>query len=163
MRLAQRTKIGGCRGRAAAKVSPTGSARRLPRQRSPDRQASIERRRNLSTEVPRPIRARYTEGQAAALAVIGQEVQKHGYCDKSVPEIAARAGVCERIVQEATQLAKEDRHITVEYRRRSPFRNDTNVIHIVAEYLGGADGRNTRSARPRRKQAPTRMAGGPAA
>ena len=34
---------------------------------------------------------------------------------------------------------------------------------IVAEYLGGADGRNTRSARPRRKQAPTRMAGGPAA
>ena len=79
------------------------------------------------------MRARYTEGQAAALAVIGQEVQKHGYCDKSVPEIAARAGVCDRIVQEATRLAKENEHLTVEYRRRSPFRNDTNVIHIISQ------------------------------
>src|SRR5690554_5158217 len=52
-------------------------------QRSPDRAASVRRRRQLggSSSMPDTIRHPYTEGQRAALAIVSGEVKHHGVCD----------------------------------------------------------------------------------
>lgn len=65
------------------------------------------------------------------LAVIGYLVQEHGCCDRSVGEIAGRAGVCPRLVQNAIRLAERLNLLAVKERRLSAFRNDTNVITVI--------------------------------
>jgi hypothetical protein len=117
---------------AAAKVSPMGSARR--RQRSPDRQASIERRRHLAASGPMPpaLAARFTVGELAALRIIGDEVRHHGVCALHIDAIAARAGVCRTVVKNALREARRLGMVTVQERRRRGQRSLTNVIHIIS-------------------------------
>jgi hypothetical protein len=69
----------------AAKRAPRAAARR--RQRSPDRQASIERRRRLAASGPMPpaLAARFTTSELAALRIIGDEVRHHGVCAPRTP------------------------------------------------------------------------------
>jgi hypothetical protein len=122
-----------CRGkvRPPRENAPRGSARRP--QRSPDRQASIERRRRLANRaLPDALAARFTCGEKATLAVIGQTVQKRGACDLSIGEIAARAGVSHRLAQQAIRLAEKLGLLAVRERRLSRFRNATNIIHIIS-------------------------------
>lgn len=107
-------------------------------QRSPDRARSIARRRQLASASPLPpsLAPRFTCGELAALAVIGSQVADHGACDRSIPELAARAGVSASTVRNAVREARRLGLVTVEERRQHCAPNLANVVRIVsAEWL----------------------------
>jgi hypothetical protein len=116
--------------------APWDRARR--RQRSPDKQASIERRRRLvaSGPLPPPLAARFTWGEIAVMRIVGDECRVHGCCTLHIDAIAARAGVHRTTVQNALREAqgREGRLgiITVQERRRRGQRSLTNIIRIVS-------------------------------
>jgi DNA invertase Pin-like site-specific DNA recombinase len=115
--------------------APWGRARR--RQRSPNRQASIERRRRLvaSGPLPPPLAARFTWGEIAVMRIVGDECRAHGCCTLHIDAIAARAGVHRTTVQNALREAQgREGHpgiITVQERRRRGQRSLTNIIRII--------------------------------
>jgi MobA/MobL family len=88
-----------------SKRAPRASARR---QRSPDRQASIERRRRLAASGPMPpaMAANFTGGELSALRIVGDEVRVHGCCALHLDAIAARAGTCRTTVKNALRQAR---------------------------------------------------------
>jgi hypothetical protein len=131
--------------------TPRGSARR--RQRSPDKQASIERRRRLvaSGPLPPPLAAHFTWGEIAVMRIVGDECRAHGCCTLHIDAIAARAGVHRTTVQNALREAqgREGRPviITVQERRRHGQRSLTNIIRIVSrEWLNWLHKGPSRSA-----------------
>jgi hypothetical protein len=103
-------------------------------QRSPDRQASIERRRRLAASGPLPpaMAARFTVSELAVLRIVGDEVLQHGVCDRSLAELAARAGCCRKLAQRVLRLASRDGLVTIERRPRPGRKNLTNVVRIVS-------------------------------
>lgn len=121
-------------------MQPNRHARRISQrlgrrwQRSPDRAASVRRRRQLggSSSMPDTIRHHYTEGQRAALAVVCGEVKHHGVCDLAIDRIAAVAGVSRTTVQNALREARELGHIIVEARPRRGQKNLTNLVRVVS-------------------------------
>jgi hypothetical protein len=104
------------------------------RQVSPDRAASMERRRRLALSGPLPpqLACRFTLGQLAVLQVVANAVTAHGRCEMTVAEIAARAGVGERTARYALRLAAGDGLITIEERRRKYRPNLANIVRIVS-------------------------------
>lgn len=104
-------------------------------QRSPDRAASVKRRRMLggSSGLPDTIRHHYTEGERAALAVVAGEVKHHGVCDLPLDRIAAVAGVSRTTVQNALREARARGHVTVEPRPRKGQKNLTNVVRVSSK------------------------------
>ena len=123
--------------RTAASSAPRVSARR---QRTPDRQASIERRRRLVASGPLPphLAARFTWGEIAVMRIVGNECRAHGCCFLHIDAIAARAGVHRTTVQNALREAQGRGEvpgspiISVQERRRKGQRSLTNIIRIVA-------------------------------
>jgi hypothetical protein len=108
------------------------------RPRSPDRKASRDRRRTLgsSSSTPPALRALFTEGERAVLAIVAGEVKHHGICDLPYDQIAALAGVCRTTVQTAMHEARRLGLINITERPRPGRKNLTNVIRIVtAEWL----------------------------
>jgi hypothetical protein len=77
-------------------------------QRSPDKQASIERRRRLARQSPVPpeLVHEFTQGQHAVLTVVCGEVQRNGACTWFLDKIAAIAGVCRSLVQNTMRKAR---------------------------------------------------------
>jgi hypothetical protein len=121
-----------------AKTPPRHLIQRSPEQRSPDRRASLRRRREHAATGPLPpaIAAGFTTGELAVLKVISDEWLAHGACDRSVNELSARAGVCRSIVKQAIKYAERDSLITVLRRPRSGRKHLPNIIRIVrAEWL----------------------------
>ena len=124
--------------RAAPSGAPRASARR--RQRSPDRQASIERRRRLVASGPLPptLAARFTWGEQAVMRIVGDECRDRGFCDLHIDAIAARAGVHRTTVQNALREAQGRGEmpgspiISVQERRIRGQRSLTNIIRIVS-------------------------------
>jgi hypothetical protein len=122
----------------ASKGPPRIPARRS--QRSPDRQASIERRRRLvaSGPLPPPLAARFTWGEVAVMRIVGDECRAHGCCTLHIDAIAARAGVNRTTVQNALREARGRGEvpntpiISVQERRRAGQRSLTNIITIVS-------------------------------
>jgi len=118
--------------------APRGPARRP--QRSPDRQASIERRRRLvaSGPLPPPLAARFTWGEVAVMRIVGDECRAHGQCTLHIDAIAARAGVHRTTVQNALREAQGRGEvpntpiISLTERRRAGQRSLTNIIRIVS-------------------------------
>lgn len=104
-------------------------------QRSPDRAASVKRRRMLggSSGMPDTIRHRYTEGERAALAVVAGEVKHHGVCDLPLDRIAAVAGVSRTTVQNALREARRLNHVSIEARPRTGQKNLTNVVRVISK------------------------------
>jgi hypothetical protein len=107
-----------------------------PRQapRSPDKQASLERRRRqaASGALPPALAAQFTQAEAAALAVIAREVQRQGKCCLMLDAIAAMAGCSRTSAQNALRQARRLGLLSVEERRRRGQKSDTNVICIVS-------------------------------
>ena len=130
--LAERRR--GLTDRTAARPMAGLARLRAPRRpRSPDRQASVERRRRLAASgaVPAEHAAHFTQGQAAALAVIGHEAAcGRPLCDWPMDKIAALAGVCRTTVREALRLAANLGLVHVRERRRPGARSLTNVVTI---------------------------------
>jgi hypothetical protein len=103
-------------------------------QRSPDRAASVARKRKLggSSGLPDTIRHMYTEGERAVLTVVAGEVKHHGICDLAIDRIAAVAGVSRTTVQNAMRRAVINGHVTVTPRPRRGQKNMTNLVSIVS-------------------------------
>jgi len=103
-------------------------------QRSPDRAASIRRRRSLAASggMPAHLACQFTTGELAVLRIVADAVRDNGQCVKSIPEIAARAGVCRTTAQNAIRQAARLGLLTVQERRREGRRNDANVVRIIS-------------------------------
>jgi hypothetical protein len=121
---------------AASASKRAGGAPRAARWQvvSPDRRRSIERRRRQACSgiVPGKLACHFTPGQIAVLTVIGREVQRAGVCAWPIDRIAAVAGVCRTVVQNALREARRLRLITVQERRRRGQPSLTNVVRIVS-------------------------------
>ncbi|HLM22461.1 MAG TPA: hypothetical protein VK390_13185, partial [Propionibacteriaceae bacterium] len=119
-------------------------------QTTPQRPVAIARRRHLAASGPMPpaLACKFTVSELAVLRIIGDEVRQHGHCDRCVDEIAARAGVCRRMVQNAIREAARLGLLTVEERRREGRRNLPNVVRIVSKEWTSWLTRGGRSSRP---------------
>jgi len=153
---------------AAARRPPVNCVlvdRRLPLlrrrpQRSPDKQKSYERRHRLAFAGPLPphLATRFTVGEMACLRVVGAEHRAKGYCDLSLDEIAARAGVARKTAQRALRHAgpglngdSGENLLTIEERRPKGQRKHLpNLVKITSrEWLAwlarGAAGAQTKT------------------
>lgn len=101
---------------------------------SPDRAKSIERRRRhaASGALPPDIAASFTIGEQAVLSVIARQFQQTGSCTWFMDKIAAIAGVCRTTVRNAIRQAQALGLITVKERRIRWWRNDSNIVRLVA-------------------------------
>ena len=119
----------------------TASARnriqRSPEQRSPDRQASIEKRYRLAMSGHIPGRLnRYTISELAVLKILSDEWLAHGVCDLSLNELGARAGVCRSVAQRTVHIAEADGLIRIQNRPRSGRKHLPNLVWIIrAEWI----------------------------
>ena len=113
-----------------------GFPRPAKRPRSPDRQASLERRRRqaMSGAVPAKIAATFTLGELAVLSVIAREVQRRdGTCALPLDAIAALAGVSRTTVQNSLRQARRLGLLEVKERRRRGLPSLTNVIRVISK------------------------------
>ncbi|WP_156330236.1 hypothetical protein [Bosea vaviloviae] len=121
---------------APARLSARIGSRFVSRQRprSPDRQASRDRRRRLggSSALPDTLRHHYTEGQRAVLCIVAGEVKHHGACDLPIDKIAALAGVCRTTVQSALHEARLLGHVKITARPIAGRKNLPNIVEIVS-------------------------------
>lgn len=86
--------------------------------------------------MPPTLACRFTTGELAVLRIVADAVRDNGQCLKSIPEIAARAGVCRTTAQNAIRMAARLGLLTVQERRRDGRRNEVNVVRIVsAEWM----------------------------
>lgn len=100
----------------------------------PRTDASLERRRRwaASGRLPPALAARFTLAEQSVLSIVAAETARRGDCRLSVPQLAAVAGVAETTVRNAIREARKFGLLTVEERRLTGFRNDTNVVRIVS-------------------------------
>jgi hypothetical protein len=117
----------------AAPASPNGASARRCGSR-PRSSESLERRRRwcASGRLPPQLAAKFTIAEAAALAVVAVEVVKHGDCRLCVGTIAAIAGICERSVRNGLRAAERLGLLSIEARRLSAFRNQSNIVKIIS-------------------------------
>ena len=96
--------------------------------------ASIERRRRWASSgrLPPALAAKFTPGEQAALSLVAAETARRGDCRMAIEHIASVAGVSRSTVKAAIREAKKLGLLTVEERRLTGFRNDTNVVRIVS-------------------------------
>lgn len=104
------------------------------RQGSPDRQASRQRRRTWggSSALPPELRAAFTEGQRAVMAVIVDLSKGRGFCDAPIDRIAAIAGVCRTTARDALHEARRLGLITLTERPLRGRKSLTNLVKVVA-------------------------------
>jgi hypothetical protein len=100
----------------------------------PRTDASLERRRRWSASgrLSPTIAASFTMSEQATLSLVAAETARHGDCRLSVPHMAALVGVAETTVRNAIREARTLGLLTVEERRITGFRNDTNVVRIIS-------------------------------
>ena len=126
-----------CEAIAARRAVPSSaaSARRVGSR--PRSSASMERRRawTASGWLPPAVAARFTMGEAAALAVIVREIATAGRCGLPVGAIAGRAGVCATTVRNALREARRLGLVKVEERRLSYARSLPNLVTICGREL----------------------------
>ncbi|MBL0407519.1 hypothetical protein JKG68_26745 [Microvirga aerilata] len=71
-------------------------------------------------------------GELAALRILTDEVREKGHCDRTIAEIAARAGICRSTAKNAVRAAAAMGLLTVQERRREGQKNLPNVVRIVS-------------------------------
>ncbi|MBX9934796.1 MAG: helix-turn-helix domain-containing protein [Methylobacterium sp.] len=110
-----------------------GSSKRTVGSR-PRTDASLERRRRwaASGRLPPGLAARFTLAEQAVLALVAAETVRRKDCRLSVGHLAAIVGVAETTVRNAIREAMKLGLVTVEERRITGFRNDTNIVRIVS-------------------------------
>ncbi len=122
----------------AGAVAAAAMARKATGSR-PKTDASLDRRRRwaASGRLPPALAARFTPGEIAVLSVVASEACRRGDCRLAVGHLAAVAGVSETLVRNALREARALGLVTVEERRVTAWRNETNVVRIVsAEWSG---------------------------
>lgn len=129
-RSAARVK-GAVAQRKALSAFPTRRKRTV----SPDRQASIHRRRSLAASgmVPARIAAGFTVGEVAVLTAVAVEAMRGGRCELAIDHLAALAGVGRTTVQNAIRLAQRQGLIAVSERRRPGRPSLPNVVTVISQ------------------------------
>jgi hypothetical protein len=114
-------------------LSSAGHISRRKLQRPPERSVAIERRRRLAASGPMPpaLAARFTTGQLAALKIIGDDVRDSGACIAPIDAIAARAGVCRTVVQNAIRQACRLGMLERQERRRTGANSLPSILRVV--------------------------------
>src|SRR5918994_7572849 len=76
-------------------------------QRAPARPVAIARRRHLAASGPMPpsLACKFTVAELAVLRIIADEVREQGCCDRTLAELAARAGCSRTKAQDAIREA----------------------------------------------------------
>lgn len=95
----------------------------------PETDESLERRRRwaASGRLPPTLAARFTSGEIAVLSVVAAEACQREDCRLAIGHLAAVAGVSETLVRNALREARALGLITIEERRVTTWRDDTNV------------------------------------
>jgi hypothetical protein len=103
-------------------------------QRSPDRERSMQRRRQLAASGPMPpaLAAHFTTGELAVLRIVADEVRRWGACGLSIPEISARAGVGQTKARMAIREAERLGLVTIQERRQHCRPNLPNVVQVIS-------------------------------
>ena len=96
--------------------------------------ASMERRRRWASSgrLPPAIAARFTLAEQGVLSLVAAEVARRKDCRLAVGHLASIVGVAETTVRNAIREALKLGLVTVEERRVTGFRNDTNIVRIVS-------------------------------
>lgn len=89
------------------------------------------RRWAAAGRMPPAIACRFTAGEQAALAVLSREIGTRGTCTLSVKAIGDLAGVSESTVKRAMREARALGLISIEERRVSRYRSETNLVRIL--------------------------------
>ena len=107
--------------------------RRRP-SRSPDKQASCDRRHRLaySGVMPHHLAGRLTPGDMAVMRVVADEYRRLGCCELSRDEVAARAGVCPMTVRRAMNKARNQCLIRIDERPVHGRKHLTNLVQIIS-------------------------------
>jgi hypothetical protein len=107
-------------------------------QRTPDRQASIERRRRLAraSPVPPELVDRFTGSEHAVLTVVCGEIQRCGLCAWFLAKIAAIAGVSKSTVRNALRKARDVGLLHREQRRRAGQKSLSNIVRVLRRSWG---------------------------
>lgn len=119
---------------------------------SPDRAASLERRRVLAASgvMPPALAARFTTGELAALRILADEVRDKGACRLTLGEIAARAGVSVTTARNGLRAAAALGLVLIAERRRAGRPNLPNLVRIVSRewtaWIGRGAGRRKATA-----------------
>jgi hypothetical protein len=138
---------------AAAAAHAQGRPSYFPPKRkvssSPDRRASLERRRLLATSgvMPPALAAQFTTGELAALRIVADAVRDAGDCRMTLGEIAARAGVGITTARRGLREAAAQGLILIEERRRHRRPNLPNVVRIISAEWGTWIARGARPAK----------------
>ena len=100
----------------------------------PRTDASMERRRRwaASGRLPPALATRFTLAEQAVLSLVAAETVRRKDCRLSVGGMAAIAGVSETTVRNAIREAVKLGLVTVEERRITGWRSDTNIVRITA-------------------------------
>jgi hypothetical protein len=104
-----------------------------PCQRSPDKQASIDRRRELARQSPVPPEHvhKFTLSEHAAMTILVGEVGKHGVCSLCMAAIAALAGTCRTVVRNTINKGRALGLLYRKERRRCGQKSLTNLVRIL--------------------------------
>ncbi|MCJ2103827.1 hypothetical protein MKK70_00210 [Methylobacterium sp. E-041] len=115
-------------------IPATAGPARRPTGSRPRSDASMARRRRWAASgwLPPQLATRFTQAEAAVLAVVAAEVAKRGDCRLYHGHVAALAGVARSTVRATLRRARELGAITVEERRASAWRNLANVVRIAS-------------------------------
>ena len=96
----------------------------------------MERRRRVAScgALPPEAAGWFTEGQRAALSVVGREAARgRPWCDWPLDRIAALAGVGRTTARDALRLAERLGLVRVQERRRRGAKSDTNVVSVTGK------------------------------
>ncbi len=124
----------------------------------PRTDASMERRRRwaASGRLPPALATRFTLAEQAVLSLVAAETVRRKDCRLSVGGMAAIAGVSETTVRNAIREAVRLGLVSVEERRITGWRSDTNILRIISvEWTAWL-----RLTRRRKDEAPTLPAKG---
>ncbi|AMB48439.1 hypothetical protein [Methylobacterium sp. AMS5] len=124
----------------------------------PRTDASMERRRRwaASGRLPPALASRFTLAEQAVLSLVAAESVRRKDCRLSVGGLAAITGVSETTVRNAIRVAARLGLVTVEERRITGWRSDTNIVRIIsAEWTSWL-----RLTRKRKEEAPALVSEG---
>jgi hypothetical protein len=82
--------------------------------------------------MPPALASGFTTGELAALRIVADEVRDKGSCDRTLGELAVRAGVSIDTARRAIRQAARLGLITIEERRRYRQPSLSNVVRIVS-------------------------------
>jgi hypothetical protein len=116
------------------KAGPLGTYRTSPKDRTRANTEAWARRRRLAASGPMPpgLASGFTTGELAAMRIVADEVRDKGSCDRTLGELAVRAGVSIDTARRAIRQAARLGLITIEERRRYRQPSLSNVVRIVS-------------------------------